>query len=146
MSSKSVVKSLTLQGVLVAALGTAGTGTLVTEDAALAARLDKIASVAGLLLATVGRLRKKDLHVRAAKVAAALLLVGLLGACSALGLGGSSLEASATAANRDNIVALVRENSAYTAADTSLPPALKETREARNAEAVKLAENLAGSR
>lgn len=58
----------------------------------------------------------------------------------------SSLEPQATAANAANVHALVTENAAYTAADTALPPALKATRDARNAEAIRLADNLAGVR
>jgi uncharacterized protein YcfL len=73
-----------------------------------------------------------------------LALVCLTG-CSALGLG-SSLDAQATAANLANVRALVGENTAYTAADSTLPASLKATRESRNAEAVKLAENMAGAR
>lgn len=65
--SKNAIKSLTLQGVLIAALGASGASGSITDDPKVAAAIDKIASAAGLLLATFGRLRKKDLHVKAAK-------------------------------------------------------------------------------
>lgn len=70
-----------------------------------------------------------------------LLLVSALALASC-----SSLDAQATAANAANVRALVTENGAYTEADTTLPASLKATRTARNAEAVKLADNLAGVR
>lgn len=98
--SKNIVKSLTLQGVLVAALGAAGAGGAVSADPHTAAAIDKIASAAGLLLATVGRLRQKTLHVRAPKAAAAVLALSLfvLTGCSSfidrLKQSGVSVEAS----------------------------------------------------
>lgn len=58
----------------------------------------------------------------------------------------STLDAQATAANAANVRDLVRENAAYTTADDSLPATLKATRAARNAEAVRLADNMAGAR
>jgi hypothetical protein len=85
-------------------------------------------------------LEAKDALVRAALPA--ILLVALTG-CSALGL--SSLDGPGTQANLANVKSLVAENDGYTAADASLPPSLKATRTARNTEALKLAENLAGS-
>lgn len=70
-------------------------------------------------------------------------LVALLPACAAFGTG---LDAQATAANLDNVNALVAESNSYTSADATIPASLRATREARNREAVRLAQNMAGTR
>lgn len=75
--------------------------------------------------------------MRLALIALALALAGCAAICP------SSLDKPAAEANQENLRAIVAENDAYNAADASTPEALKATRRARNAEALKLAENMA---
>ena len=56
MKKKHALKSRTIIGILTAAAGLAGAGSLISADPAIAAQIDRWAGVAGLALAFVGRL------------------------------------------------------------------------------------------
>lgn len=85
------------------------------------------------------------------RISLALALFSLAG-CSALGLGGSSLDAQSTAANLSNVKAIVATNATYLDADAATlatlaarPASVKKVERDANAAAVQLAESMNAS-
>jgi len=67
MKKKHALKSRTILGVLTAAAGLAGAGSLISSDPAIAAQIDRWAGVAGLALALYGRFAAGGLSLLPAK-------------------------------------------------------------------------------